>query len=92
VEASLAPYAGSYSDFPWDGETIFFSWGGELASASVPSMNPIRDMDRYKKTGPHQFRRIRKDDTLAETITFEIGADGRATGVRVHSNVWPRLE
>ena len=92
VEPSLAPYLGSYSDFPWDGETIFVSWGGELAAISAPSMNPIRDMDRYRKTGEHQFRRVRKDDTLAETITFEIGPNGRATGYRVHSNVWPRME
>jgi hypothetical protein len=92
VDSALAPYIGSYSDFPWYGETIFFSWGGELAAVSLPTMTPIKDMDRYRKTGTHEYRRVRKDDTLAETIVFEMGTNGRATAYRVHSNVWRRME
>jgi CubicO group peptidase (beta-lactamase class C family) len=88
---ALAPYLGSYSDYPWGGETMFFSWGGELASVSLPTMNPVRDMERYRKTGTHEFRRIRKDGTLGEPALFEIGPEGRALSVRIHSNVWPRM-
>ena len=91
-DAAVAKYIGSYSDYPWWGETLFFSWGGELASIGLPTMDPMKEMDRYKKTGDHEFRRIRKDDSLAETIVFEMGPDGRAKAYRVHSNVWPRLE
>ena len=90
--AALAPYLGSFSSFPWSGETLFFSWGGDLAAVDLPTMNPIKDLRRYRKTGVHEFRRIRKDETLGESITFEVGPDGRARGFRVHSNVWPRLE
>ena len=89
---ALAPYLGSFSDFPWSGETFFFSWGGELASISLPTMDPVKEMDRYRKTGPHEFRRVRKDDSLGETTTFTVGPDGRATSYRVHSNSYPRME
>ena len=89
---SLAPYLGSYDNFPWSGETIFVSWGGELAAIDLPTMDPMKGLDRYRKSGPHEFRRVRKDGSLGETITFEVGPNGRATSYRVHSNVWPRLE
>lgn len=91
-DSAVAQYIGSYSEFPWYGETIFFSWGGGLASVSLPTMTPIKDMDRYRKMGEHEFRRIRKDDTLAETIVFEMGPSGRAKAYRIHSNFWPRME
>lgn len=90
ADPSLAPYLGSFSNFPWWGETFFFSWGGELASIDLPGMKPVKEMDRYRKTGQHEFRRVRKDDTLGETVVFEIGPDGRAKSYRVHSNVWTR--
>lgn len=88
---ALAPYLGSYNEFPWGGETLFFSWGGELASITLPTMNPVRDLERYRKTGTHEFRRIRKDNSLGEPVVFEIGPDGRAVSTRVHSNAWPRM-
>ena len=88
--ADLAPYLGSYDDFPWGGETLFFSWGGDLAAISLPTMTPTRDLERYRKTGEHQFRRILKDDSLGETVTFEV-TEGRATSYRVHSNSSPRM-
>jgi CubicO group peptidase (beta-lactamase class C family) len=89
---SVAPYTGSYDDFPWGGETLFFSWGGELASVSLPTMTPVKDMDRFRRTGTHTFRRIRKDNTHAEEVVFTMGPDGRAKSVTVHSNPNPRID
>ena len=89
--AALAPYLGSFDEFPWWGETIFFSWGGELASVSLPTMSPVKEMDRYRKTGDHEFRRIRDDGTLGEALTFTV-VNGKATHVRSHSNPIPRME
>lgn len=88
---SLRPYLGSYNEFPWSGETIVFSWGGDLAAVELPTMNPIKELERYRKTGDHEFRRIRKDGSLGETATFTMGPDGRATNLRVHSNDSPRM-
>lgn len=92
TDASLTPLLGSYDSFPWSGEELYFSWGGELASVALPTMTPIKDMDRYRKTGPNTFRRIRKDNTLGEEVVFEIGPNGRATRLTTHSNPYVRME
>ena len=57
----------------------------------LPTMNPVKEMDRFKKTGEHRFRRIRKDDSLGEEIVFEVGPDGRATRFTQHSNHYRRI-
>lgn len=88
----MSAYTGSYDAFPWGGETIIVAWGDGLASIDLPTENPKRDMDRYRKTGEHTFRRIRSDDTLGEEVRFEIGPDGRATRLWVHSNLYPRMK
>ena len=87
----LAPYLGTYDDFPWGGETIVFAWGDDLGMVSLPTMEPVKEMDKFRRTGDHTFRRVRKDDTLGETVRFEIGPDGRATKYWQHSNPSQRI-
>ncbi|MFZ2493857.1 MAG: serine hydrolase domain-containing protein [Thermoanaerobaculia bacterium] len=89
--AAIVPYLGSYDVFPWGGELLFFSWGGELASVALPTMTPLKNIERYRKTGDNTFRRIRKDNTLGEEYVFELGPDGRATRYTSHSNPYPRM-
>jgi uncharacterized protein YuzE len=44
-------------------------------------------MVKLKKTGEHVFRRIRKDDeSLGETVLFEVDEDGNVTRFLQHSN------
>jgi CubicO group peptidase (beta-lactamase class C family) len=88
---SLAAYTGSYDGFPWDGETIVVAWGDGLATVDAPTMEPMRGLERLRKTAEHTFRRIRSDGTLGEEYRFEMGKDGRATRVWVHSNPYPRM-
>jgi CubicO group peptidase (beta-lactamase class C family) len=88
---ALAPYLGTYDDFPWGGETIVFAWGDDLGMLFVPTMDPVKEMDKLRRTGEHTFRRVRKDDTLGEAVVFEIGPDGRATQYWQHSNPSPRV-
>ena len=88
---TLAPYLGTYDDFPWGGETIVFAWGDGLGMVSLPTLEPVKAMDKLRRTGEHTFRRVRKDDTLGETIVFEVGPDGRATKYWQHSNPSPRV-
>jgi hypothetical protein len=57
----------------------------------LPTMDPVKEMDRVQETGEHRFRRIRKDDSLGEEIVFEIGPDGRATQYTQHSNHFRRI-
>jgi CubicO group peptidase (beta-lactamase class C family) len=88
---AFAPYLGTYDDFPWGGETIVFAWGDDLGMVSLPTMDPLKEMDKLRRTGEHTFRRVRKDDTLGEAVVFEIGSDGRASKYWQHSNPSPRL-
>jgi CubicO group peptidase (beta-lactamase class C family) len=88
---SLAAYAGTYDEFPWGGENVIVPWGDGLAAVSLPTRTPMEDLDRFRKTGEHTFRRIRSDGTLGEELRFEMGPDGRATRVWQHSNPWPRI-
>jgi CubicO group peptidase (beta-lactamase class C family) len=90
--ASLDAYTGSYDSFPWGGETIVVAWGDGLATVDLPSTDPMKDLDRYRKTGEHTFRRVRSDGTLGEELKFEMGPDGRATRLWVHSNPYPRMK
>jgi CubicO group peptidase (beta-lactamase class C family) len=90
-DASLARYAGTYDVQPWAGESVVFPWGEGLGMLELPTMDPIGDMDRLKKTGEHRFRRVRKDDSLAEEVVFEMGSDGRAKAFLQHSNRYPRV-
>ena len=89
--ASMSAYTGSYSDMPWGGETLVVAWGDGLATVDVPEIDPMRRMERFRKTGEHTFRRVLPDGSLGEEMRFEIGADGRATRYWHHSNPWPRM-
>jgi len=87
----MTPYLGAYDDFPWGGETIVFAWGDGLGMLSLPSLDPMKEMDKLRKVSEHTFRRVRKDDTLGETIRFEMGPDGRAARYWQHSNPSNRM-
>lgn len=88
---SMAAYAGSYDAFPWDGETLIVAWGDGLATIDLPTTEPMKALERLRKTGEHTFRRVRSDGTLGEEVRFELGPDGRATRLWVHSNAYPRM-
>jgi CubicO group peptidase (beta-lactamase class C family) len=90
--ASLAMYAGSYDSFPWDGESLIVVWGDGLAQVDMPSMEPMKNMERLRKTAEHTFRRVRADGALGETYRFELGPDGKVTKLWVHSNSYPRMK
>jgi CubicO group peptidase (beta-lactamase class C family) len=90
--AGLAVYASSYDAFPWDGESLVVVWGDGLATVDMPTTEPMKNLDRLRKTGEHTFRRVRSDGTLGETFRFEMGADGKAAKVWVHSNAYPRMK
>jgi CubicO group peptidase (beta-lactamase class C family) len=91
ASTTMAPYVGSYDEFPWGGESLVFAWGDGLGMLSLPSLDPAKEMDKLRKVGEHTFRRVRKDDTLGETVRFEIGPDGRATRYWQHSNPYERI-
>jgi CubicO group peptidase (beta-lactamase class C family) len=90
--ASLAAYTGSYDAFPWDGETLIVAWGDGLATVDLPTREPMKALERLRKTGEHTFRRVLNDGTLGEELRFEMDANGKAQRLWVHSNPYPRLQ
>jgi CubicO group peptidase (beta-lactamase class C family) len=86
----LERYTGTYES-GFAGEIAVVVWEDALASFGLPSMNPMEGLAKLERTGEHTFRRVRKDDqSLGETIVFEMGPDGRAERLRWHSNVYRR--
>jgi CubicO group peptidase (beta-lactamase class C family) len=90
-DPALRSYAGTYTAQPWSGEAVVMPWEDGLALLFLPTSEPVKDLIRLKQTGPHRFRRIRKDDSLAEEIAFEMGPDGRAARFTRHSNPHERI-
>lgn len=87
----LARYRGSYES-GFGGEVAVVEWEEGLAIVGLPTLNPMRGLIKLKKAGEHIFRRVRKDDeTLGESIVFEIGPDGRAARFVWHSNQYQRV-
>ncbi len=85
-DPSLRAYAGTYDPQPWAGEIAVLPWEDGLGMFELPTMNPVKGLERFRKVGEHRFRRIRKDGSLGEEVVFEMGADGRAVRFTQHSN------
>jgi CubicO group peptidase (beta-lactamase class C family) len=85
-DPSLALYVGTYDDAPWGGETAVVLWKGGLAAVGFPADDPMDELVELRKTGPHTFRRVRRDKKLGEEVRFEVGTDGRVSRMWWHSN------
>jgi CubicO group peptidase (beta-lactamase class C family) len=90
VDTTLARYVGTYAA-GFAGETAVVQWEDGLATLGLPTMEPVRGLTKLRKVGEHTFRRVRRDDTLGETIVFEMGPDGRPTRLVWHSNNYRRV-
>lgn len=89
-EPEMSRYAGTYQS-GFGGELAVIEWEDGLATVSLPTMNPMRALTKWKKVAEHTFRRVRKDEALGETIVFDLGADGRASRLIWHSNQFRRV-
>jgi CubicO group peptidase (beta-lactamase class C family) len=91
-ESELSVYTGVYES-GFAGEMAIVEWEDGLAALGLPTMNPMKGLIKLKKVdGVHMFRRIRKDDGLAETIEFQLGPDGRASLFIWNSNRYVRSQ
>lgn len=93
TEASqkLKNYVGYYDSSPWWGETYIGTFNGKLVSLSLPSEEPAEAMHFYKHIQGDIFRRIRKDKTLGETLTFIRDKDGEIVKLERHGNFSPKV-
>jgi hypothetical protein len=85
-------FVGSYDEDPWGGESAVVPWKGGLAILWLPTMNPLDDLTRLEHVAGNTFRRIRDDGEPGETYVFVEAGDGRVTGLRYHSNTYPRMD
>ena len=90
ADPELTRYVGTYSS-AFGGEFAVVRWEDGLGLLALPTMEPVRNLVKLKKSGDHRFRRVRKDENLGDEIVFEIGSDGRPTRFRMHSNFYPRV-
>lgn len=85
-DPELDRYVGIYADTDW-GQVAVVRWKDGLAMLSLSTRSPAKGLSKLKKTGEHTFRRIRKDDeSLGETVVFEVDEDGAVTRFIQHSN------
>ena len=90
-DPSLDRYAGTYAT-GFAGEVAFFPWEDGLGSIYLPTADPMAGLVKWKKAGAHTFRRVRKDETLAESLVFEMQADGKAARMIWHDNRYTRVK
>jgi len=90
-DPSLAVYAGTYDAQPWSGEVLILPWEDGLAMLDLPTMSPVKNLEKLRKTGEHRFRRIRKDGELGEEIVFVMGPDGKPVRYTQHHNFSRRV-
>jgi CubicO group peptidase (beta-lactamase class C family) len=84
-DSKLERYVGIY-DSAW-GQKAVVRWEDGLAQLSLRTRSPKKSLQKFKKVDEHTFRRIRDDDeSLGETLFFEVGEDGAVTRVLQHSN------
>jgi CubicO group peptidase (beta-lactamase class C family) len=89
-DADLTRYVGTYAS-SFGGEYAVVKWEDGLALLALPTMEPVKNLVKLKKSGEHRFRRVRKDENLGDEIVFEMGADGKPSRFRMHSNYYPRV-
>lgn len=90
-DPALDRYVGTY-DTVW-GRIAIVRFKDGLATVDLHTRSPEEGIDPLRKVGENSFRRVRDDDgSLGEEWRFEVGEDGRATRVQVHSIWYTRVE
>ena len=85
-------FIGSYDENPWGGESAVVAWNGELAILWLPTMSPLDGLTRLEHVEGNTFRRIRGDEEPGESYVFVEDGNGTVTGLRYHSNTYPRMD
>ena len=91
ADESLRKFVGAYDSGGWGGEFAVIYWEDGLAVMGLPTRDPVKELDKLKKTGDNTFRRVLSDESLGEEWVFTLGADGKVTQLSIHSNSYPRL-
>jgi hypothetical protein len=88
----LADYVGSYDVRPWSGEDMVFKWKDGLAIISLPTMDPLGDMELLQHVESDSFHWIRSDGQPGHEIAFIRNESGQVSHLTYHSNSIPKME
>jgi len=91
LPGELERFVGSYDESPWVGEAVVVPWEGALAIFWLPTDRPSEDLWPLEHVEGTTFRRVRDDEQLGEAYEFLEDASGQVTGLRYHSNTYPRI-
>lgn len=87
----LSDYVGSYDVRPWTGEDMIFKWKDGLAIISLPTMDPLGDMELLQHVEGDRFNWIRSDGQPGHEIAFIRDESGQVSHLTYHSNRKPRM-
>jgi CubicO group peptidase (beta-lactamase class C family) len=85
-------YTGYYTLQPWWGEAYVSTSNGKLVVMGLPTNDPGEALSFYKHIEGDTFKRIRDDDELGETLTFNRNENGQVVSYTRHGNSMERLE
>ncbi len=85
-------FVGAYDETPWGGESAVVPWKGGLAIVWLPTMSPLDDLTILRHVEGNLFRRVRDDGEPGEAYEFVVNGSGQVTGLRYHSNTYPRMD
>jgi CubicO group peptidase (beta-lactamase class C family) len=89
ADPDLKKFVGRYER---SSESYVLIWQGELAIVYLPTNNPLNSLTELKRIEGNVFRRVRDDGSLAETVVFETGPDGKVQHYIRHSNYYTRIK
>jgi len=90
-DIKLEQYVGTYTSQPWGSERMVAPWYDDLVVLNLPNENPNEGMILLRHVSGDVFKRVRKDNTLAEEIKFERDSAGKVTRMLQHSNYSNRI-
>lgn len=87
----LAEYVGSFDVRPWSGEDMVFKWKDGLAIISLPTMDPLGDLQLLRWVEGDVFRTVRSDDQPGHEVAFMRDESGQVSHLVYHSNPVPKM-
>jgi CubicO group peptidase (beta-lactamase class C family) len=91
TKANLKDYVGYYDPSPWGSEEYIGTWDGQLVMLGLPSRSPADGLSFYKHIEKDTFRRVRDDEKLGETVTFQRDTAGQIISYEQHGNFSKRI-
>jgi len=79
----LEAFAGRYAGQPWDSEIVIVPWGKDLTLLTLPSRDPVGEMQVLRHVDGDVFRMVRGDDSLGAEVAFDRDASNAVMGYRI---------